>query len=589
MEFSLDPNDLNQEAWMCAVVVLEVLLVGKSLWLVVQKRKSLRDFACRCRCFTSWWSHDQSKFSLEEQRVINSRVRQARLVLAVSVNNYFLVLWLLVCLLAQISIFRGVSRFMSAQFTWHNVISLAFFCASFLVPSLLRPSTLDVWYVGVMLIITSVLAPTITTPAQSLLVVIVSFALVRIPAVLGCTRPWLVFCCEMGLYVVSRIRTTVDGDNTFESDVEVGAAQTTLWGWLLVSVAAVAVQRSLQNREAQGLLISNTTTELSAATSLLELTCDAVVELDSDLQLTSPGADIASLLLKDSSVSLQGKCFTDFVATSDEAERAEQLLRGSDKGVHTGAFHTRLVDSCSSKFRTEVFHVSYSRLGGQTRHLLGLRDFTDQASLAGRRAVDSTVGRGAFELEPHEGQGNGKDLQSLQSRSGAEETRHLVYVQIDMDSLQVVTASVRTPFFAGKPLDEIFGEAEMDFFQQVWQQVQVLDRHKELATKELTVTSLYLRWKSQEVCVSGRIEVTKQSDGRLGFLFCFEEPHAERSIASTPRSQTRSRSSSRSSRRKRSSSRASSGHGRRAGHGFHATLELQRDAPTETLHARASL
>ncbi|CAE7359900.1 rsmI [Symbiodinium sp. CCMP2592] len=568
MEFANDPYDLNNEAWMSAMVVLEVLLVGKTLWLVVQKRKSLTDFVCRCRHFVSWWSHDQSKFSHEEQRVINSRVRQARAVLAVSVNNYFLVLWLLVCVLAQVNIFRGVSRFMSAQFTWHNVISLAFFSAGFLVPSLLRPSTLDVWYVCVMIIVTSLLAPGVTSPAQSVLLMVVSFALVRIPAVLGCTRPWLVLCCELGLYVVSRIRTTDDGDHSFESDVDVGAAQTTLWSWLLVSAAALAVQRALQSREAQGLLISNTTTELSAATSLLELTCDAVVELDGDLQLTAPGADIASMLLKDPSVSLQGKCFTEFVATSDEAERAEQLLRGSDKGVHTDAFHTRLVDSCSSKFRTEVFHVSYSRLGGQTRHLLGLRDFTDQASLAGRRAVDSTVARGAFE----EGQGNGNDLQSLQSRSGAEvnrleETRHLVFMQIDMDSLQVVTASVRTPFFAGKHLDEIFGEAEMNFFQQVWQQVQVLDRREELSTKELTVTSLYLRWKSKEACVSGRIEVTKQSDGRLGFLFCFEEPDAERSAASRPRS--RSRSSSRSSRRKHSSRRASSGDGRRSSHSGH--------------------
>lgn len=565
---------------MCAVVVLEVLLVGKSLWLLVQKRKSLRDFACRCRYFVSWWSHDQSKFSLEEQRVINSRVRQARAVLAASVNNYFIVLWLLVCVLAQVSIFRGVSRFMSAQFTWHNVISLAFFSASFFVPSLLRPSTIDVWYVCVMIIVTSLLAPTITSPAQSVLVVVVSSALVRIPALLGCTRPWLVLSCEIGLAVVSRMRATDDADNSFESNVDVGAAQTTLWSLLFVSAAALAVQRSLQNREAQALLISNATTELSAATSLLELTCDAVVELDGDLQLTAPGADIASMLLKDPSSSLQGKCFTEFVATSDEAERAEQLLRGSDKGVYTGAFHTRLVDSCSSKFRTEVFHVSYSRLAGQTRHLLGLRDFTDQASLAGRRAVDSTVARGALELEPHQGQGHGFDLHSLQSRFEAqvnrlEDTRHLVFVQIDMDSLQVVTASVRTPFFVGKPLDEIFGEAEMNFFQQVWQQVHVLDQRNELATKELTVTSLYLLWKSQEeVCVSGRIEVTKQSDGRLGFLFCFEEPDVERSAASTPRSQTRSRSSSRSSRRKRSSSRASSGHRRRASHVLHATLAL---------------
>ena len=538
--------------------VLEVMLLGKILWMAVQRRKSLTALWRRCRCCISWCSPDDSKFSQEELRVIKSRVRQARAELAISVNSYLLACWGFACLSVQVNMSLGSPRWMSPQFSWLCAVHLCFFGVGFLAPRVLRPSTLDMWYLCVVMLIALTISPMVTTRVQSTQVAMASFAVVRVPAVLVCTRPWLVIVCELGLVAITQLRAltgTYSAENytSYESS-QLNLGQTTLWSFMLVSLASIAVQRSWHNREAQGLLISNATTELSAATSLLELTCDAVVELDGDLQLTAPGADVASLLLKDPSVSLQGKCFTEFVATSDEAERAEQLLRGSDKGVHTGAFHTRLVDSCSSKFRTEVFHVSYSRLGGQTRHLLGLRDFTDQASLAGRRAVDSTVARGAFELGPNEGQGNGKDLQSLQSRSEAEvnrleETRHLVFVQIDMDSLQVVTASVRTPFFAGKPLDEILGEAEMNFFLQVWQQVQVLDRRNELATKELTVTSLYLQWGFHEVCVSGRIEVTKQSDGRLGFLFCFEEPDLERSTASTPRSQTRSRCSSRSSRR----------------------------------------
>ena len=52
-------------------------------------------------------------------------------------------------------------------------------------------------------------------------------------------------------------------------------------------------------------------------------------------------------------------------------------------------FHTRLSDSCSSKFRTEVFRVAHRQADGAVHHLLGWRDFTDQGSLAGPKAFDT--------------------------------------------------------------------------------------------------------------------------------------------------------------------------------------------------------
>ena len=78
----------------------------------------------------------------------------------------------------------------------------------------------------------------------------------------------------------------------------------------------------------------------------------------------------------------------EFVASDPEKVSVRHKLSDSARGAErvneccANAFHTRLVDSCCSKFRTEVFHVSFRREDGEQCHLVGLRDFTDQESLA---------------------------------------------------------------------------------------------------------------------------------------------------------------------------------------------------------------
>lgn len=98
------------------------------------------------------------------------------------------------------------------------------------------------------------------------------------------------------------------------------------------------------------------------------------------------------MLLRDKGcASLKRARFTDLVARQDSL-RAEQNLTYSQHGASNAcanAFHTHLVDSCSSKFRTEVFQVKYQMPSGRQCHLIGLRDFTDLKSLAGDKAADA--------------------------------------------------------------------------------------------------------------------------------------------------------------------------------------------------------
>ena len=57
-----------------------------------------------------------------------------------------------------------------------------------------------------------------------------------------------------------------------------------------------------------------------------------------------------------------------------DSERVTELLcRDSGGRAYATAFHMHLVDSCASKFRTEVFQVKYTTASGEKCHIIGLR------------------------------------------------------------------------------------------------------------------------------------------------------------------------------------------------------------------------
>ncbi|OLQ14650.1 hypothetical protein AK812_SmicGene1193 [Symbiodinium microadriaticum] len=109
-----------------------------------------------------------------------------------------------------------------------------------------------------------------------------------------------------------------------------------------------------------------------AASALLQLTCDAVVELDEELRLTEHSNELAAMLLRDSVAggrggTLKGTLFTDLMPPMDAPPAIAKLSMFRSSGsssqppaqtVRAHAFHTRLVDSWSTKLRTEVLQDS---------------------------------------------------------------------------------------------------------------------------------------------------------------------------------------------------------------------------------------
>eukprot|EP00439_Symbiodinium_sp_Y106_P035582 s363_g4.t1 len=498
MESALDPYALHTESWLLICSAVQVACLLKVGWLSFLRRKDIRDFAKRDM---NWEIAQTGRPKCPGRR---------RLAMAFAVNNCMLVMWLIINTATQINILRdSTTRWMSPALAWLSNACLVFFGTFFFFPCLLRPCLLDIWFVFGMVVMTLISTPMVTTLPQAVHMSVLMLAIYRLPAVVVCTQPWLVTLCNMPPFLVMLLRIygssyPAGEDCDFQFN-QLNATFLEVFNLVVVSMGSYVLEKTLRSQVKQSILISKAATELTAASSLLQLTCDAVVELDEesgneawgralqDLRLTTPAHDLGAMLLRNRQTSsLLGKKFVDLVPTTTEAERAEEILRGkaaSDE-IAAQAFHTRLVDSCSSKFRTEVFHVQYRRLDGHLCHLIGLRDFTDQGSLAGRNAKDSTE-----EAEEPE-EATVAKASSARPRIVADDTRsehsvesqgpRKVFVQIDMEKLQVVACSVSASSLSAQALDDLFGPAEIDFLKQVWTQVQALDSRNQLDNKEMS-------------------------------------------------------------------------------------------------------
>ncbi|CAE7195258.1 unnamed protein product [Symbiodinium sp. CCMP2592] len=288
---------------------------------------------------------------------------------------------------------------------------------------------------------------------------------------------WLVILGNLGVLLVLLSRASFDSLDT--GDCIQQSSYVLIWLEVAFSsscvIAAVGTQVALKMNERQRIRYRRATTELDAATSLLELTCDAVVELDEDLRLTDHSSELAAILLRKPDSSLAGHSFLEFVASSPEQVSVRHMLSASARGAQhvnessANAFHTRLADSCRSKFRTEVFHVSFRREDGQQYHLLGLRDFTDQKSLAkahpNNHGDGTTVGKrlGRYttaDVSPN-CQGGTNPLDEV------EKSRPISLI-FDMDSQVVDAASCRACFLVGQRLDDLFPNSGHELFQTFW-------------------------------------------------------------------------------------------------------------------------
>jgi len=134
--------------------------------------------------------------------------------------------------------------------------------------------------------------------------------------------------------------------------------------------------RTELSREIQAKLIKS---ESSALTSLLNMVCDVVIELDEDLRITEHASRLAALLMLGSDQSSRGIELTNYFAHDSDKEAFQTTMRSFsflDDPV-VGTMNVKMRDALGSLFEVELFFATFEGMDGKMLNVLGMREFTD--------------------------------------------------------------------------------------------------------------------------------------------------------------------------------------------------------------------
>ena len=538
-------------------LAVEIIFAIKLLCLAFEHRQVIKNKAqsatAALRAFTL--RPQASKCSAEEL-VRLEEVRQLR----VQMIPYYMV-----CCVVVSQFVLLAARYSATTHGWlqpgsyWTTLALSVVNMAFLFnPRVVSTSTMGFWYVLHMTSCAGYLTPWSVTPAQALNASMAVLACIRLPCILLASRPSLVIGCNLGISILLLARAMTEtwalpGCDLFDSLYTLLCGE--VMSLILTISMAFLLDGILHQKVRHETRHKSTAAQLGAASSLLNLTCDAIIELDANLRITEDSPQLAAMLLRDRPGStVKGMTFTQLMPTEHEAARAYQILSsgsagsaasqtsaGSDEAsIHANAFHTRLMDSCSSKFRTEVFQVAYSQVDGQVHHLIGLRDFTDQTPLAGERAMDAMESctkastdefeapkpfptwqeverKGLMTPEPDSSESECEDnntASTFQATSGD----GTVLLYIDMHGVRVASASLTVAHMCGKDLADVFLEKGLEMLRHIW-----LEASGQQADTIRPFRRIKVRCgKDQYSKISGRVELAKTHAGELYLLVYFK-------------------------------------------------------------------
>mmetsp|Transcript_174435 Transcript_174435/g.553668 ORF Transcript_174435/g.553668 Transcript_174435/m.553668 type:complete len:584 (-) Transcript_174435:134-1885(-) len=129
--------------------------------------------------------------------------------------------------------------------------------------------------------------------------------------------------------------------------------------------------------------IRTLTVEKTAMTSLLNIVCDAVVELDADLKIVEESPRFAALLALDLPSSVRSKTLQDFMPEEEKDKFRAQMMAVLTVAADSqaGALHSTLRDGRGIPLRTELFYVVSQSIDLGIRYLVGVREFGDQSDV----------------------------------------------------------------------------------------------------------------------------------------------------------------------------------------------------------------
>ncbi|CAK8990202.1 unnamed protein product [Durusdinium trenchii] len=392
MESVQDPQDpfavLSEEDKSFLVCVVALVLLALGITLRATRHHWSHPSLTFCKCYERL-RHLRNKEGedLRWNTYLLQEVCEQKVVLARIYGRYA------ACVLifsSLIRVQRMLSRdppWLSSEGAWFGLVVAFLATLMSQVPQATQRYSLDVicflWY----LVAAFHLSSWVVAVEQLLLMELLMFMIVHIPVCTFAKHYSVILLCQGGIMAFVVARAMMEDlqriQITNKSSMVVFNILLLGYALLVHSLSNSFLQQTVELR-VRG---ADSKTQGNATSSLLELTCDAVVHLDSELRITSDARDALAAMLFRNPEALRGTKFTELIATAEARSRAAEILN-EEAEARAHAFHTQLVDGCFTRFRTEVFQVKYSKMNGEKCHLLGLRDFTDVKPLS-QHATDA--------------------------------------------------------------------------------------------------------------------------------------------------------------------------------------------------------
>jgi len=131
----------------------------------------------------------------------------------------------------------------------------------------------------------------------------------------------------------------------------------------------------------------------SAVSSLLDIMCDAVVELDEGLRLKDHFPKLANMLMHGSGKRLLGTPIADYIAQPEDQDKFKDSVGQAldEGGCGAGMLTTRLRDSMGNFVKVIFYYVHFLSVAGETCHLIGIREDGDAEEPDGLRAGSGAI------------------------------------------------------------------------------------------------------------------------------------------------------------------------------------------------------
>eukprot|EP00811_Abedinium_folium_P035387 NODE_8183_length_1516_cov_5.053996.p1 GENE.NODE_8183_length_1516_cov_5.053996~~NODE_8183_length_1516_cov_5.053996.p1 ORF type:complete len:422 (-),score=87.36 NODE_8183_length_1516_cov_5.053996:250-1341(-) len=188
--------------------------------------------------------------------------------------------------------------------------------------------------------------------------------------------------------------------------------------------------------------------ELAACRSLLDMMCDAVVELDSNFCLKQHSMSLATMLITSSQESMKGTELSARFLTDEDRHTFHLNVSGVVSHDPTTAkiCHVRLRGSLGEGIHVELFHVYSHEEDDEPLHLVGVREYTDVPPLTRSYFAEAA---GAEKHGDADAERSPSQIHAPMLFDGMPSTPAAMMVGVDALSLTIVDSSKPLRAFLG--------------------------------------------------------------------------------------------------------------------------------------------